>query len=61
MNKKVWSVVLLCLTFIFFAFTVVIFVNTGVSMYMLETAENDISNGKSLGVSVLGNYNTRQK
>ncbi len=54
MNKRVWSIILLCLIFVLFIFTVTVFVNTGISLYQLESAEIDTSNDKLPGASVIG-------
>ncbi len=54
MNKKVWSIILLCLTVISFLLTVVIFVNMGISIYELENSEIDSSNDMLPGASIIG-------
>ena len=54
MNKRVWSMILLCLIFVSFVFAVVLFVNTGISLYQLENAEIDTSNDKLPGASIIG-------
>ena len=54
MNKKVWSVVLLCFIAISFLLTVVLFVNTGISLYELANMKPDQSNDPLPGGSVLG-------
>ena len=54
MNKKVWSVILLCFIAVSFLLTVVIFVNTGLSLYKLANMKVDSSNDPLPGASVLG-------
>ena len=54
MNKKAWSVILLCLTAISFLLTVVIFVNTGISIFELENTRVDSSNDMLPGASIVG-------
>ena len=54
MNKRVWSIILLCLIIVLFIFTVVVFVNTGISLYQLENAEIDTSNDELPGASIIG-------
>ena len=54
MNKKVWSIILLCLILLSFIFTIVIFVNTGISLYQLKNTEIDTSNDILPGASVIG-------
>ena len=54
MNKRVCSIILLCLIIISFIFTVGVFVNTGISIYQLDNSEIDISNDKLPGASILG-------
>ena len=44
MEKKVWSIILLCLLAVLFIITVVIFVKTGIAIYELENTEIDSSN-----------------
>ena len=53
MNKKVLSTILLCLVLLSFIFTIVIFVNTGISLYQLENSEIDTTNDKLPGASVI--------
>ena len=54
MNKRVWSIILLCLIFVLFIFTVTVFVNTGISLYQLKSTEIDTSNDKLPLSSILG-------
>lgn len=54
MNKRVWSMILLCLIFVSFVLAVVLFVNTGISLYQLENTEIDTSNDKLPGASIIG-------
>ncbi len=54
MNKKVLSTILLCLILLSFIFTIVIFVNTGISLYQLKNTEIDTSNDILPGASVIG-------
>ncbi|MBE6692774.1 MAG: hypothetical protein E7586_05595 [Ruminococcaceae bacterium] len=53
MNKKTLSKILLCLIILSFVFTIVIFVNTGITFHKLKAAEIDTSNEKLPGGSVL--------
>ena len=53
MNKKVLSTILLCLIFLSFIFTIVIFVNTGILLYQLENVEIDTTNDILPGASVI--------
>ena len=46
MNKKTLSVILLCITLLSFLLTVVICVNTGVSLYQMENMSIDTSDDK---------------
>lgn len=54
MNKRLWSIILLCLITALFIFTVIVFVNTGISLYRLENAEIDSSNDILPGASIIG-------
>ena len=54
MNKKVWSMILLCLIFVSFISTVVVFVNTGISFCQEKNTEIDTSNDKLPGASIVG-------
>ena len=54
MNKKVWSMILLCLIFVSFISTVVVFVNTGISFCQEKNTEINTSNDKLPGASIVG-------
>ena len=54
MNKKVLSKILLCFIFLTLISMVVIFINTGISLYQLENTEIDTSNDIFPGASVIG-------
>ena len=53
MNKKAWSVILLCACAIL---AVALFINVGVSVYQLETFEVDDSNDMLPGASLVGAF-----
>ncbi len=46
MNKKVCSIILLCLIFILFIFTIVISINSGVSLYRFKNVDIERLNDK---------------
>lgn len=50
MNKKIWSIILLCVIIV----TAVVIVSAGISLYRLESAEIDTSNDKFPGASIAG-------
>ena len=54
MNKRVWSMILLCLILVAFISTIVVFVNTGISLYQVENTEIDTSNDMLPGASIIG-------
>ena len=54
MNKRVWSMILLCLIFVAFISTIVVFVNTGISLYQVKNTEIDTSNDMLPGASSIG-------
>jgi hypothetical protein len=54
MNKKVWSILFLCLIFILFICTIALFVRTGISFYQLKNVETDASNDEVPGASIIG-------
>ena len=54
MNKRVWSMILLCLIFVAFISTIVVFVNTGISLYQVKNTEIDTSNDMLPGASIIG-------
>jgi len=54
MNKRVWSIILLCLIIVLFIFTVVLFVNMGISLHQFENAKIDTSSDKLPGASIIG-------
>ena len=54
MNKRVWSMILLCLIFAAFISTIVVFVNTGISLYQVKNTEIDTSNDMLPGASIIG-------
>ena len=54
MNKRVWSMILLCLIFVAFISTIVVFVNTGISLYQVKNTEIDSSNDMLPGASIIG-------
>ena len=54
MNKRVWSMILLCLIFAAFISTIVVFVNTGISLYQVKNTEIDTSNDMLSGASIIG-------
>ena len=53
MNKRVWSMILLCLIFAAFISTIGLFVNTGISLYQFKNAEIDTSNDLLPGASII--------
>ena len=54
MNKKVLSIILLCLTLLSFIFALAIFIDTGISLNRLENTEIDTSKDILPGVSIIG-------
>ena len=54
MNKRVWAMILLCLIFVAFISTIVVFVNTGISLYQVKNTEIDTSNDMLPGASIIG-------
>lgn len=54
MNKKVLSIILLCLTLLSFIFALAIFIDTGISLNRLENTEIDMSKDILPGVSIIG-------
>ncbi len=54
MNKKVWSIILLCLILLSFVFTIISFVHTGISLYQLENTEVDTSSEIYPGTTAIG-------
>ncbi len=54
MNKKVWSIILLCLILLSFVFTIISFVLTGISLYQLENTEVDTSSEIYPGTTAIG-------
>ena len=53
MNKRVWSMILLCLIFAAFISTIGLFVNTGISLYQFKNTEIDTSNDLLPGASII--------
>ena len=54
MNRKTWSIILLCLTILSFIATVAVFIGTEISFQQLQNAEIDTSNDNIPGASLLG-------
>ena len=54
MNKRVWSMILLCLIFVAFISTIVVSVDTGISLYQVKNTEIDTSNDMLPGASIIG-------
>ena len=54
MNKRVWSMIFLCLIIAAFISTIVVFVNTGISLYQVKNTEIDTSNDMLPGTSIIG-------
>ncbi len=54
MNKNTYSMILLCMIAVSFLLTVIMFVNTGIAVYKLETIELDQSNDRLPLASLLG-------
>ena len=53
MNKKSWSVVLLCLTVIFFAITVAFLIMSAISLFQFENVQIDPLNDSLPGASFI--------
>ena len=54
MNKKVWSIILLCLSIVLFISTIAMLVNTGISLYQLDNSKIDTPNDELPGASIVG-------
>ena len=54
MNKKAWSIILLCLSIVLFISTIAMLVNTGISLYQLNNSKIDTSNDELPGASIVG-------
>ena len=54
MNKKLWSIVLLCLILLSFLVLILLFVDAGMSIYKINNTETDFSNDTLPGASIIG-------
>jgi hypothetical protein len=54
MNKKAWSILLLCLSIVLFISTIAMLVNTVISLYKLDNSKIDTSNDALPGASIVG-------